>query len=159
MHVNQWMRRGLIMLIRSQSLLTLCNPSLSSVLHIIYSTVKKKKKGPQWQTGYLAEQKETCCRHPSIHVAGPSNPPDNPWLCWVFFFYDRHADRGWPSVENRCSSADKGQVFEPICRTNGQSQQWPFPSGASTRTVHCLLQGACLQSDITVSRLILQEKS
>lgn len=90
MHINQWMRRGLIMLIRSQSLLTLCNPSLSSVLHIIYSTVKKKKKGPQWQTGYLAEQKETCCRHPSIHpsihVAGPSNPPDNPWLYWVFFF-------------------------------------------------------------------------
>ena len=32
------------MLIRSQSLLTLCNPSFSSVLHIIYSTVNEKNQ-------------------------------------------------------------------------------------------------------------------
>lgn len=41
--------------------------------------------------------------------------------------------------------------FSPICCTNGQSWLWPFPSGASARTVHCLKQGACLQSDITIT--------
>lgn len=93
-------------------------------------------------------------RSPPIHVAG-RHPPfptkhANLWLiCWLVF-YDKHTDRGGTSVDWVLLSWQR-PGFKPICCTNNQSEQWPFPRKATTRTVHCLKQGACLQSDITIA--------
>lgn len=86
---------------------------------------------------------------PPIHVTGPSKHA-NLWLiCWLVF-YDKHADRGGTSVDWVLLGWQR-PGFKPIWCTNRQSRQWPFPRKATTRTVHCLKQGACLQSDITIA--------
>lgn len=54
-------------------------------------------------------------------------------------------------VRKGCSSADKGQVSGPSAALIGSSNSDPSPVEASTRTVHCLKQGAWLQSDITIT--------
>lgn len=66
--------------------------------------------------------------HPSMWW-GPPIPLLTPGCAgfFFFFFYDRHADRGWPSVENRCSSVDKGQVSSPSAALMGRANSDPSP--------------------------------
>lgn len=141
---NQGMKQCQIML---KSLWLLVIPQQPLWLNMLHRRIQfctmPTKRGDSIQGNYAA------ATHPCDSTL---QSPANLWLCCWLGVNDRHTDRGGPSVERLLLLLSRQRPgFKPICRTNGQSSQWPFPSWASARTVHCLKQGSCIQSDITIN--------
>lgn len=141
---NQAMKPCQIMLKSLWLLVILQQPLWLNMLHrrIQFCTMPTKR-GDSIQGNYAA------ATHPCDRTL---QSPANLWLCCWLGVNDRHTDRGGPSLERVLLLLSwQRPGLQPICRTNGQSSQWPFPSWASARTVHCLQQGSCIQSDITIN--------